>query len=218
MVDWSRQMLYSGFYILPRSVVRSAYSIDRSDNLDVITLGQSYMKWLLIAFLALAGLIAYDVAHPYMNGVAYTHQRECESSALRTIAYEISEHAYEDGDDTKPLTIAQIVATAPKPTGIDNSRFGVTMTWDIEDRDSYQIGSIDKTILLFPDTLPSAISDSRTPLIAHVSSSFTKKNDNCVLLVMANTEILTLSLTNDEFGELLACERPEDGARWVKSN
>ena len=37
-VGWSRNMLYSGFNILPRSVVRSAYSIDRSDNLDVIPL------------------------------------------------------------------------------------------------------------------------------------------------------------------------------------
>ena len=38
MVGWSRQMLYSGFNILPRSVIRSANSIDRSDNLDVMSL------------------------------------------------------------------------------------------------------------------------------------------------------------------------------------
>ena len=38
LVGWSRQMLYSGFSILPRSVIRSANSIDRSDNLDVIRL------------------------------------------------------------------------------------------------------------------------------------------------------------------------------------
>ena len=38
LVGWSRQMLYSGFSILPRSVIRSASSIDRSDNLDVIHL------------------------------------------------------------------------------------------------------------------------------------------------------------------------------------
>ena len=31
-------MLYSGFSILPRSVIRSANSIDRSDNLDVMPL------------------------------------------------------------------------------------------------------------------------------------------------------------------------------------
>ena len=36
LVGWSRQMLYSGFNILPRSVIRLASSIDRSDNLDVI--------------------------------------------------------------------------------------------------------------------------------------------------------------------------------------
>ena len=39
VVGWSRQMLYLGFNILPRSVIRSANSIDRSDNLDVIPLG-----------------------------------------------------------------------------------------------------------------------------------------------------------------------------------
>ena len=38
LVGWSRQMLYSGFNILPRSVIRSASSIDRSDNLDVMSL------------------------------------------------------------------------------------------------------------------------------------------------------------------------------------
>ena len=38
LVGWSRQMLYSGFNTLPRSVIRSANSIDRSDNLDVMRL------------------------------------------------------------------------------------------------------------------------------------------------------------------------------------
>ena len=38
LVGWSRQVLYSGLNTLPRSVVRSANSIDRSDNLDVIRL------------------------------------------------------------------------------------------------------------------------------------------------------------------------------------
>ena len=37
-------MLYSGFNILLRSVVRSAYSIDRSDNLDVIQLHEESSK------------------------------------------------------------------------------------------------------------------------------------------------------------------------------
>ena len=36
MVGWSRQMLYSGFNILPRSVIRSADFNGRSDNSDVI--------------------------------------------------------------------------------------------------------------------------------------------------------------------------------------
>ena len=38
LVGWSRQMLYSGFNILPRSVIRSADINGRSDNLDVIPL------------------------------------------------------------------------------------------------------------------------------------------------------------------------------------
>ena len=38
LVGWSRQMLYSGFNILPRSVFWSADFIGRSDNLDVIRL------------------------------------------------------------------------------------------------------------------------------------------------------------------------------------
>ena len=36
LVGWSRQMLYSGFNILPRSVFWSADFNGRSDNLDVI--------------------------------------------------------------------------------------------------------------------------------------------------------------------------------------
>ena len=35
-IDWSRNMLYSGFNILPRSVFWSAYLNGRSDNTDVI--------------------------------------------------------------------------------------------------------------------------------------------------------------------------------------
>ena len=38
LVGWSRSVLYSGLDILPRSVTRSANSIGRSDNLDVIHL------------------------------------------------------------------------------------------------------------------------------------------------------------------------------------
>ena len=38
LVGWSRQMLYSGFGILPRSVFWSAYLNGRSDNADVIQL------------------------------------------------------------------------------------------------------------------------------------------------------------------------------------
>ena len=38
LVGWSRQMLYSGFNTLPRSVFRSADLNGRSDNTDVIRL------------------------------------------------------------------------------------------------------------------------------------------------------------------------------------
>ena len=38
-IGWSRNMLYSGFNILPRSVFWSAYLNGRSDNTDVITPG-----------------------------------------------------------------------------------------------------------------------------------------------------------------------------------
>ena len=40
-VGWSRNMLYSGFNILPRSVFWSAYFNGRSDNTDVIPLDES---------------------------------------------------------------------------------------------------------------------------------------------------------------------------------
>ena len=38
LVGWSRQMLYSEFIILPRSVVRLADFVRRSDNADVMSL------------------------------------------------------------------------------------------------------------------------------------------------------------------------------------
>ena len=40
LVGWSRQMLYSGFNILPRSVFWSADFNGRSDNLDVMWLSE----------------------------------------------------------------------------------------------------------------------------------------------------------------------------------
>ena len=43
LVGWSRNMLYSGFNVLPRSVFWSANFNGRSDNTDVI------MAWALIA-------------------------------------------------------------------------------------------------------------------------------------------------------------------------
>ena len=58
-------MLYSGFNILPRSVVRSAHSIARSDNLDVIHLGQ-HMKYTLrdlIFAVAIFGLVLAFYLH-----------------------------------------------------------------------------------------------------------------------------------------------------------
>ena len=48
LVGWSRSVLYSGFNILPRSVIRSAYFNGRSDNLDVIHLNrEQFVTWIL---------------------------------------------------------------------------------------------------------------------------------------------------------------------------
>ena len=49
VVGWSRQMLYSGFNILPRSVIRSANLNGRSDNLDVIRLNSEVLAGRLFA-------------------------------------------------------------------------------------------------------------------------------------------------------------------------
>jgi len=170
------------------------------------------MKLLAICVLGVIGLLALSIAHPYMNGVAYTHQRERERIALLDIAYRISD---QNASDAK--TLRQIVDDAPKPTNIDDSRFKVTMRWDLVDRDKYQIGDVDKTILLFPDAIPSTINDPLTPLIAHVSSSFTTENDNCVLLVLCTIEIPALGLTNTELEQLIGCTTPEDASIWLKT-
>ena len=53
MVGWSRQMLYSGFNILPRSVIRSADFNGRSDNLDVIPLPKRLMNRFQVTIRAL---------------------------------------------------------------------------------------------------------------------------------------------------------------------
>ena len=65
LVGWSRSILYSGFNILPRSVIRLANSIVRSDNLDVITLALNptdrtmkfQIRTLLLATLAAAAVV-----------------------------------------------------------------------------------------------------------------------------------------------------------------
>ena len=64
VVGWSRQMLYSGFSILPRSVFRSANSIARSDNLDVIHLNmnlQFSIKTLICSTAVIAIALALEL-------------------------------------------------------------------------------------------------------------------------------------------------------------
>ena len=51
-------MLYSGFNILPRSAIRSANSIGRSDNLGVIQLSFSHGVWLQFSIKTLTALTA----------------------------------------------------------------------------------------------------------------------------------------------------------------
>ena len=54
LVGWSRQMLYSGFNILPRSVFWSAYFNGRSDNLDVISPMKFSTRTLLLCVTSIA--------------------------------------------------------------------------------------------------------------------------------------------------------------------
>ena len=63
LVGWSRLMLYSGFSILLRSVVRSANFNGRSDNTDVIHLPMTKfsLKSLLVAVAMFCGLVAVTV-------------------------------------------------------------------------------------------------------------------------------------------------------------
>ena len=174
------------------------------------------MKLVVTGIAALIGLAAFFLAHPYMNGVACTHQRECERKALLDVSYAIADQRHTEDIESEPKSVRQIVGDSPKPTDIDDSRFGVTMAWDIVPSVQYKMGDTDKTILLFPDAIPSTVTDPRTPLIAHVSSSSTTENDNCVLLVLATPEIQTLNLTNAELHQLIRCETPEDAASWFK--
>ena len=175
------------------------------------------MKRLIIVAVILVGLVAYSFAHPYMNGVAYAHQRECERAALLPLSHEITELRYADSG-TQLQTIRQIVENASKPTDIDDSMFGVKMKWDIVDRESFRLGDSDKTVLLYPELTPSEIKESLTPLIAHVSSSFTVKNNNCVLLVLPTAEVTTEYLTDLQFENLLQCKTPEAASAWLKSH
>ena len=73
-------MLYSGFNILPRSVVRSAYSIDRSDNLDVIPLKKMLKKRLLAPAVFFLLLICWC----FTLGLHSTHlvRTHCDSTTF----------------------------------------------------------------------------------------------------------------------------------------
>ncbi|QEG22016.1 hypothetical protein [Mariniblastus fucicola] len=175
------------------------------------------MKRLVIVAVVVAGVVAYSFAHPYLNGVAYVHQRECERAALLPISLEINELRYADNGTQLP-TIRQIVENAPKPTDIDDSMFDVKMKWDIVDRQAFRLGDSDKTVLLYPDLTPIEITESLTPLIAHVSSSFTVKNNNCLLLVLPTAEVTTEYLTDRQFENLLQCNSPDEASAWLKSH
>ena len=54
-IGWSRNMLYSGFSTLPRSVFWSANCVRRSDNTDVIQLMRTKLKIYSICLLLLVG-------------------------------------------------------------------------------------------------------------------------------------------------------------------
>ena len=154
-------------------------------------------------------------AHPYMNGVAYVRQLQCERAALLPISYEITELRY--ADNGKQPTIRQIIEDTPKPKDIDDSWFGFTMKWDIVDREAFRLGDSDQTVLLYPDLTPGEITESLTPLIAHVSSSFTIKNNNCILLVLPTAEVMTVYLTDRQFEKLLQCKTPDAASAYLKS-
>ena len=77
LVGWSRQKLYPGFNTLPRSGFWSANSIDRSDNLDVMSLKATATKLLktkmklrfTIRSLAIAMLLVAAPIGWWLNGV-----------------------------------------------------------------------------------------------------------------------------------------------------
>ena len=97
------------------------------------------MKLVVTGIAALIGLAAFFLAHPYMNGVAYTHQRECERKALLDVSYAIADQRHTEDIESEPKSVRQIVGDSPKPTDIDDSRFGVTMAWDIVPGVQYKI-------------------------------------------------------------------------------
>ena len=108
-IGWSRNMLYSGFNIFPRSVFWLADLNGRSDNTDVIRLNerspmakQSYLKYGIAALLSVTAVAASMLAG-YQNGFA-VGESDGFDSRIVTVSYPVG-----------PLVIAPDGAANYKP-------------------------------------------------------------------------------------------------------
>lgn len=163
----------------------------------------------LVALFVLSG-------NPYVNGVVYTVQRMNESSALKSVTETIVQASTTNNEDGAILLCAKEISRLPARQRFHFDDTGdFEMVWNFINRDTFRTGMVDKTICLFESIDTSEIDTHMTPVLLRISSSFSRPNQNCVLLSFANARVICLEWTDEEIKSFLENSTPAAAARWI---
>ena len=154
--------------------------------------------------------------NPYINGVVYTIQRENERKVLREFSCDCATSRNKLVQQQVAPTFTQLINNLPKVSTIQGHSGPFSFEWNLVDPDQFVIGKSGQTIVLFRDIDLGNLPHSATPILAHISSSFTKKNDNCVLIATTDCNVLVCGWTDAELKDFLAVRSPDAAGTWLR--
>lgn len=168
---------------------------------------------IIVAFAVMA--FFFYVNNPYVNGVAYTKQRECEKNVLTSFAFKIAESRAALLRGEIAPSFNDLLVSLPRSETIDCFADQFMFEWNIVEADEYRIGDTDASIVLSRSVDLAALPSIHTPLLIHISSSFTEPNNNLLLLVAPDAQIRSIGCTDTELQTLLTLPYPDGVTEWV---
>ncbi len=153
--------------------------------------------------------------NPYINGVVYTIQREDERKVLREFSCECASSRNKLIQQQVAPTFTQLIKNLPKVSTIQGHSGPFSFEWNLVDPNEFVIGRSGQTIVLFRDIDLGNLPHPATPILAHISSSFTKKNDNCVLIAFTDCNVVSFYWTDAELKDFLAAKSPDAAKTWL---